>query len=244
MSDQQNSGASVLTSELEQLQNQLTAATPKKRMAAVSALAEQGEAGYEALQDYLFEAVGGESGSTPQPVLGKIYHLIYHQGSPTQQNLLQAQVPDGVVTLQSDRAIDYQPLQDLLIAQDYEAADRLSMQKLCELAGPQAVQRKWLYFSDVPRLPSTDLQTLDALWLTYSEGKFGFSVQRDLWIGLGRNFTKLWEKIAWKNGNIWTRYPNEFIWDLTAPVGHLPLSNQLRGVRTFEAILKHPVWTV
>ncbi|MGB0562323.1 MAG: GUN4 domain-containing protein, partial [Spirulinaceae cyanobacterium] len=33
-------------------------------------------------------------------------------------------------------------------------------------------------------------------------------------------------------------------WDLTAPKGHLPLSNQLRGVRTFEAILNHPAWTV
>lgn len=244
MSDQQTPGASVWTPELEQLQNQLTAATPKKRLAAVNALAEQGEVGYEILQDHLFEVLNNESDFQAQPILGKIYQLIYHQGSPTQQSLLQAQLPDGVVTLQSDRAIDYQPLQELLIAQDYETADRLSMEKLCELAGPKALERKWLYFSDVDRLPNADLKTLDILWLTYSEGKFGFSVQRDLWIGLGRNFTKLWTKIAWKKGNIWTRYPNEFIWDLSAPVGHLPLSNQLRGVRTFEAILKHPVWTV
>jgi hypothetical protein len=30
---------------------------------------------------------------------------------------------------------------------------------------------------------------------------------------------------------------------LTAPVGHLPLSNQLRGVRVMEALLCHPAWT-
>ncbi|NEO83983.1 MAG: hypothetical protein F6J87_06950 [Spirulina sp. SIO3F2] len=232
-------GATVLTPDLEPLQIQLTTASAKKQLAAVTALAEQGDAGITILWDYLQTQLDVE----PTPVLGRIYQLIARQGPAAMHNQLQALLPDGIVPLESERAIDYQPLQTLLIQQDYEAADRLSMQKLCELAGPGAMQRKWLYFSEVDRLPNIDLKTLDTLWLIYSEGKFGFSVQRELWLGLGRNFTKLWDKIAWKQGNVWTRYPGEFIWDLSAPVGHLPLSNQLRGVRTFEAILNHPVWT-
>lgn len=239
MSAPDSLGATVLTPDLEPLQTQLTTASPKKQLAAVAALAEQGDAGITILWDYLQTQLDVE----PTPVVGRIYQLIVQQGPAAMQNQLQALEPDGIVPLESERAIDYQPLQMLLIQQDYEAADRLSMQKLCEVAGPGAMQRKWLYFSEVDRLPNVDLKTLDTLWLTYSEGKFGFSVQRELWLALGRNFTKLWDKIAWKQGNVWTRYPSEFIWDLTAPVGHLPLSNQLRGVRTFEAILNHPVWT-
>ncbi|MEO0844695.1 MAG: GUN4 domain-containing protein, partial [Cyanobacteria bacterium J06643_5] len=57
-----------------------------------------------------------------------------------------------------------------------------------------------------------------------------------------QRFSNLWVKIGWKNGNNWTRYPKEFIWSLDAPRGHLPLSNQLRGVRTISSLLSHSVW--
>lgn len=146
--------------------------------------------------------------------------------------------------LHSDRGIDYEPLQTLLAQQQFQAADQLTLEKLCELAGPAAVQRKWLYFSEVDSFPVADLQTLDQLWLTHSQGKFGFSVQRKIWLSLGKNWEELWPKIGWKSGNNWTRYPQEFTWDLTAPKGHLPLSNQLRGVRVIYSLLAHPAWSV
>jgi GUN4-like. len=87
-----------------------------------------------------------------------------------------------------------------------------------------------------------DLQTINTLWKVHSEGKFGFSVQREIWLGSGKNWDKLWPLIGWKKGNNWTRYPQEFIWDLSAPRGHLPLSNQLRGVQPFAALMAHPAW--
>lgn len=145
--------------------------------------------------------------------------------------------------LQSDRGIDYSLLQQLLSEQNFQAADQLTLQKLCELAGPGAVQRKWIYFTEVEGFPVTDLRTLDHLWLTYSNHRFGFSVQRELWLSVGKNWEKFWPKIGWKAGNNWTRYPHEFTWDLSAPKGHLPLSNQLRGVRVIAALLAHPAWT-
>ncbi|MDZ4878429.1 MAG: Ycf53-like protein [Chroococcidiopsis cubana SAG 39.79] len=74
----------------------------------------------------------------------------------------------------------------------------MTLQKLCELAGATAVQRKWLYFTEVERFPILDLQTVDTLWSVYSEGKFGFSVQRGLWLTLGKNWEKLWAKLAGK----------------------------------------------
>jgi len=152
------------------------------------------------------------------------------------------QFPAGLVPLSADCKADYAPIQTALIQQDFETADRLTLEKMCELAGPTAIARKWIYFTEVNTFPTLDLQTLDQLWFVYSEGKFGFSKQREIWLGVGKNWERFWPKIAWKADNIWTRYPGGFIWNLDAPDGHLPLSNQLRGVRVMDALMNHPAW--
>ena len=130
-----------------------------------------------------------------------------------------------------------------MVKQQFQDADTLTRRLLCELAGEDAVQRKWLYFTEVEQFPTTDLQTINNLWQLHSEGKFGFSVQRKLWLSVGKDFNKLWPKIGWKNDNNWTQYPNQFTWDLTAPVGHLPLLNQLRGVRVTASLFSHGAWS-
>ncbi len=175
--------------------------------------------------------------------LGKAYHALYLNTNPRIQEFLEQNFPLGVVPLTSTQGIDYQPLQKLLAQQDFQGADVLTLQQMCELAGAAATERKWIYFTEVINLPSADLITLDRLWLMSSVGKFGFSVQRRIWLSVGKDFTKLWTKINWKSGNAWTRYPQGFTWDLSAPAGHLPLSNQLRGVRVINAIFTHPAWT-
>ncbi len=179
---------------------------------------------------------------TPGVIEGKAYQVLFQSNDAKSQAFLDAHFPEGIVPLRSDRGVDYASLQGLLAKQEFQAADRLTLEKMCELAGDLAVQRKWLYFTEVANFPSTDLQTINLLWLVHSEGKFGFSVQRELWLGVGKNWERLWYQIGWKNGNNWTRYPQEFIWSLEAPRGHLPLSNQLRGVRVISALLNHPAW--
>jgi GUN4-like len=172
------------------------------------------------------------------------YYTLFKPRSPKARESIQTQLLlTHRVPLLSQRDIDYSPLEQLLAQQDFQAADRMTLQKMCELAGSDAVQRKWLYFTEVESFPIADLQTINTLWLLHSEGKFGFSVQREIWLGTGKNWDRLWPKIGWKTGNTWTRYPNEFIWDLSAPRGHLPLSNQLRGVRAIAALLNHPAWS-
>ncbi|GIS31880.1 MAG: hypothetical protein Ct9H90mP3_6760 [Flammeovirgaceae bacterium] len=44
------------------------------------------------------------------------------------------------------------------------------------------------------------------------------------------------QKIGWKKEGLWTRYPTSFCWSLKAPDGHMPLINQLRGVRLMDSI--------
>lgn len=224
--------------DIESLRQPLAAGSIGVQQQVIPQLANLGEGGLEVLMEFLYER--RENPATW--VDGKAYHALYNSNSPKVKEFLQTYFPNGVVPLKSDCGIDYLPLQKLLAVQDFQAADRITIQKMCELAGPAAVQRKWLYFTEVENFPATDLQTINSLWIIHSEGKFGFSVQREIWLGLAKNWDNLWEKIAWKKGNNWTRYPHEFTWNLNAPRGHLPLSNQLRGVRVIASLLSHSAW--
>ncbi|GFE69510.1 GUN4 domain-containing protein [Chroococcus sp. FPU101] len=223
---------------ISQLANQFRSESEKNQLQMISHLASAGDAGLDVLIDYLSSI----QDAPVNLVKGKVYQTLYQVKSSKTQDFLQTHFPTGVVPLESDRSIDYRLLQQLLAEGDFQTADSLTRQKLCELAGVAAVSRKWLYFTEVDQFPSTDLHTINSLWWVHSEGKFGFSVQRKIWLSVGEDFPKLWPKINWKNGNNWTQYPNEFIWDLSAPVGHLPLLNQLRGVRVAASLYTHPVW--
>ena len=220
------------------LQHQIYSESPKQQLNSVSQLLDGGKTGLDIVMEWM---VSVEDRSNNY-ALGKAYQNLYLSEDSKIKEFLACNFPQGLVPLKTERKIDYQPLQQLLLQQDFQGADIVTLQKLCELAGAAAVERKWIYFTEVESFPIADLRTLDNLWLMYSEGKFGFSVQRKIWLSVGKDFSKLWTKIGWKSGNTWTRYPKEFMWNLTAPVGHLPLSNQLRGVRVIDALFAHPAW--
>jgi hypothetical protein len=227
-------------SELADWESKLTTGAEKTQLQAIAELAGAGAEGYAILESFLrqFKA----ENTPPTFIEGRCYERLLQLGQA--DSFLQQEFPQGIVPLLSEGAIDYQALQQALARQDFQDADRITTQKLCELAGDAASKRKWLYFTEVDSLPITDLKTINQLWLVHSEGKFGFSVQRQLWLGVGKNWEALWPKLKWKSDKTWTRYPNEFIWNLSAPKGHLPLSNQLRGVQVFNALLSHPAWAV
>lgn len=218
----------------------IAAASTKDQLRLIDELAAAGSAGFDALMAFLMER--RDAGSIDLAA-GKAYQALFAANQPETIAFLQTNFPQGVVPLKSDRSVDYWPLQHLLARQEFEEADRLTLQKMCEVAGAAAVQRKWIYFTEIENFPIADLHTIDALWRLHSEGKFGFSIQREIWLSTGKNWDLVWDKIGWRNGNTWTRYPQEFTWNLSAPRGHLPLSNQLRGVRVIAALLNHPAWT-
>lgn len=217
--------------------NQFVAVNEKKQMQLVPELVAQGSVGLEILMKFLHQGK-----DNPKVIHGMVYQSLFAVETPIVQDFLAANFSQGIFSLRSDQGIDYTELQKLLVKQEYLEADRLTMQKLCEIVGAAATKRKWLYFSEVESIPVVDLQTINNLWLFNSQGKFGFSVQRELWLALNQEFPKLWEAINWKSGNNWTRYPQQFTWNLSAPKGHLPLSNQLRGVQVIKAIFAHPAW--
>ena len=140
----------------------------------------------------------------------------------------------------SEANINYNELQLKLLEQKFEDADRLTSSFLRKLAGKLAENRGYVFYSEVNNMSCTDLQSIDRLWCIYSNGKFGFSTQAKILKSVGKNYELLWPKIGWKNDGYWTRYPNAFNWSLEAPEGHMPLINQLRGVRLMDSILRHP----
>ena len=164
--------------------------------------------------------------------------LMAHEG-PTRAEFLRCH-PQGWFATPSAMGQDYQPLQQTLAAEVFEEADRLTMASLREMAGPAAVRRGYVFFSEVATLAMADLDTIDRLWVAYSRGRYGFSVQRRLLKACGGRWTQLWPRLGWKQDGVWTRYPNQFTWHHTAPEGHMPLVNQLRGVRLMDALLHHP----
>ena len=159
---------------------------------------------------------------------------------PQRRDEFLARYPDGWLATTSARGIDYAPLQRQLILQNYEQADRLTSEILRQLAGAAAVQRGYVYYSEVAAMPSADLDSLDRLWVCFSRGRFGFSVQGRMLKNLNGRWDRLWPRLAWKDGGRWTRYPGSFQWSIDAPEGHMPLVNQLRGVRLMDALLQHP----
>ncbi|MFM7575187.1 MAG: GUN4 N-terminal ARM-like repeat domain-containing protein [Snowella sp.] len=226
--------------DIQAFATQFFGESEKNQLPLISKLETFGESGWEILKEFL---QSHQEAVSPNLAVGKAYQTLYAIDNKAIQAFLTTHFPKGVVPLASARNIDYTSLQQALVQQKFELADNLTREKLCELAGDGAIQRKWIYFTEVTGFPSEDLNTVNALWWVHSEGRFGFSVQRKLWLGMGRDFVKLWPKIGWKEGNSWTKYPRGFTWDLNAPVGHLPLLNQLRGVRVADSIFTHPVWS-
>nr|AUG32097.1 hypothetical protein PLO_089 [Paulinella longichromatophora] len=156
---------------------------------------------------------------------------------------LQKSYPEGWLKTPSDAGLDYIPLQIALQLQQFEEADRLTNQALRQLAGSAAIERGYVYYSEVISIIKLDLITLDRLWSVYSLGRFGFTSQSKLLQACNGRWDQLWPRIGWKTNGIWTRYPSSFNWSLQAPEGHMPMINQLRGIRLMDALLKHPALT-
>lgn len=213
-----------------------------KQLKLIQQIAQIGEEGQKALLSILIKRKT-DANTDLQYLDGILFEIL----NVTKIDIIHSQFKkyfkNGLIDLKHPLNIDYQPLQELLISQKFQEADKLTQIQLCKLAGlKNNGPRKWLYFTDIAYLPSQDLEIIDQLWYIYSRGKFGFSIQRQIWLNNNRNWEQLWDKIGWKKQGIACRYPNEFIWNINAPQGHLPLFNQLRGVQVLSALFKHMAW--
>ncbi len=158
-------------------------------------------------------------------------------------------IPQIPTYLPSDKGIDYVPLATLLATGNFEEADQFTRDNLIRIAGPDAQKRNFVYWTEVLNIPSTDLATMERLWLEFSDGKFGYTVQKRVWDIEQGNFDNFIRRIGWtkiENGverKLKWFGKSEFIYDVNKAVkGHLPLTNALRGTQLIKQLLGHPVW--
>ncbi|MFM6372329.1 MAG: GUN4 domain-containing protein, partial [Dolichospermum sp.] len=141
------------------------------------------------------------------------------------------------IQLKLDVGMDYSKLRDLLKAGEWKEADEETRRVM--LAVAKRENEGSLEVESIDNFPCADLRTIDQLWVKYSDGKFGFSVQTRIYQGLGgtRQYNEdIWrefgDKVGWRKGGSWLYYEEiyYFYYDKKAPEkGHLPVVRFLRG---------------
>ncbi|MGC9525259.1 MAG: GUN4 domain-containing protein [Limnospira sp.] len=133
----------------------------------------------------------------------------------------------------------YQRLENLLAIAKWREADEETTRLMLQVAGRK--NEGWLRVKDIENFPCQDLRVIDRLWVKYSGGRFGFSVQKQIYDRLGGTKeynAKIWndfgKKVGWKKGKQWLHY-NNMTFEKKAPEGHLP-SGRVPGVFGWMAI--------
>nr|YP_009244722.1 hypothetical protein Ppul_130 [Pyropia pulchra]AMK96964.1 hypothetical protein Ppul_130 [Pyropia pulchra] len=213
----------------------------KKQLEIIETIQNDDSIHLKVLSDLFCERFS-KSNYTSNCVDGLIYSKLLNSKNKEIIEFITSLCPEGIVPLRSAKQMNYKDLQVLLTQQELVKADQLTQRKLVQLAGVNAQNRNWLYFTDISKIPAQDLQTIDKLWHAHSKGKFGLFVQRQIWLSVGKDWEKFWHKIGWEVNHIPCRYPDEFHWNSYGPRGHLPLFNQLRGVQVLSALFNHKAW--
>lgn len=149
-------------------------------------------------------------------------------------------------TLQKFR---YSKLEELLKTQQWREADAETYRLMITTVGKEEGQ--CLEPQDFQTFPCEDLKALDRLWVKYSNGKWGFSVQKQIWeeCGSPQRYHKDWAKfclrVGWKKRKMikteWKLY-NEQNFDLKKSLpGEFPSSFRFigQGVYTLQHTLEN-----
>jgi predicted NACHT family NTPase len=106
----------------------------------------------------------------------------------------------------------YQQLENYLINDQWKEADKETDRLMLQIVGKEA--DLWLSVEDIQNFPCEDLRTIDKLWVDYSKGKFGFSVQKKVWMACGGVpgeydwgvYEKFADQVGWRRSGSWLGY--------------------------------------
>lgn len=136
--------------------------------------------------------------------------------------------------ISSATGVNYSKLGDLLAAGNWKDADKETYRGMAEARFQSLIRKTPNYKKEsFDSFPCEDLQIIDQLWVKYSNGKFGFSVQKEIYKSLGGTkakspeiLRKFGDIVGWKQGKNWLYY-YELTFNLNAPKGYLPLTFDL-----------------
>lgn len=142
-------------------------------------------------------------------------------------------VPPALVS--SATSVDYRLLSNLLAAEDWQKADEETRFLICKISNQGDLRQRFLNVADIKKFPWQDLRIINQLWIEYSKGHFGFSVQKQIWqtVEVANNHTfevekSLSRRVGWRVNDNWLNY-SELTFNLNAPKGHLPSTLHLLG---------------
>ena len=140
------------------------------------------------------------------------------------------------IPLISAAGIDYQRLQALLAVGSWQLAHEEMEKKMLKVATRK--RSGWLRREDIEKFPYEDLHTIDQLWVHYSNGKFGFSVQKRIYQSLGgtRQYNKnicedFCNRVGWLVNKKWVE-KSKLNFTINAPLGHLPQPSLQKEIDT------------
>ncbi len=148
------------------------------------------------------------------------------EASPTTSN---ASSTLDDIPLESEKGVDYRKLRDLLKAQNWQEADHETYLRMLEAVGRE--KGDWIRKEELLNFPCKDLKTIDRLWVTASNGHFGFSVQQKIYVQCGgkldgsKSDDSIWRKfgdtVGWRVEGKWIDY-DSVTFNTSSPRGHLP----------------------
>ncbi|MGL4499388.1 MAG: 30S ribosomal protein S2 [Planktothrix sp.] len=122
---------------------------------------------------------------------------------------------------------NYPHLKSLLEEGEWKAADLETKRVMLEVTN--RVKEGWFDEKSIKSFPGEELSNLNNLWIKYSDGRFGFSVQKRIYQELGGTdeyneeiWSKFAEKVGWNKAGNWLYY-SELDFDENAPLAHLPV---------------------
>jgi hypothetical protein len=128
----------------------------------------------------------------------------------------------------------YRELVNYLASGSWKEADQATDKLLLQAVGKEAEQRGYLKLEEIRNFPCEDLLLIDQLWVKFSGGKFGFSVQKQIWLEVGGKldfgkdrdaaiaaYGKMSDRNGWRVDGKYISYSKIFF-NTSAPFGHLP----------------------
>jgi len=208
---------------IEGVKRRLANGDMESRIIALSQALDYGEAGL----DLVIQALQDRS----KQIQWSAYGLLARKTETKVEQAIQS------FPLISEAGIDYRSLQYILASQKLKKADEKTRKLVLQAANRSD---NWLRNEDIQSLGCEDLFIIDRLWTIYSQGRFGFSVQKRIWESLdakkwdrgrGEEFSDRvgWHKQQTETDNYYDRdhlytikRRKDIPCDLNAPEGNLP----------------------
>ena len=145
----------------------------------------------------------------------------------SQENLSLSMTLNLEINLISSMGVDYTKLRDYLSIKKWKEADQETWALLCQSLSMTVGSQ--LEISQIDQLPCEDLQIVDRLWMQYSQGRFGFSIQKQIYESVKGDYVRFCDRINWPTYNS-TTTSGQFKFSYKSPPGHLPSRSWVGGV--------------